>query len=92
MVNAYVISAATGISVLRSEVAATLGVDNGALASRLAYLVEAPASTWEHEFRTEPRLAVRVSALLAMNGVEGLVRPRLLDHYDETVCYQKLPN
>ena len=58
----------------------------------MAYLVEAPASTWEHEFRTEPRLAVRVSALLAMNGVEGLVRPRLLDHYDETVCYKKLRN
>ena len=89
MVNTYVISA-TGIPTLRTEVAGALGVEEDALYGRLAYLVEASASTWEQEFRNHPRLAVRVSALLAMQGVEGLVRPRLLDHCHETVCYRKL--
>lgn len=70
--------------------AGALGVEEDALYSQLAYLVEASASTWDQEFRTEPRLAVQVSALLATQGVEGLVRPRLLDHYHETVCYNKL--
>ncbi len=90
MVNAYVPPKTAGIIALRTEVEGDLGVEKDGLYSRLAYLVEAPASTWEQEFRTEPRLAVKISALLAMGGIEGLVRPRLLDHYHETVCYMKL--
>ena len=79
-----------GIARLRAEVAGDLEVDDAALARVLADLVEAEPEAWERRFSRTPRLAVKLSALLAMRGVPGLVRPRLLDDCDKTACYRSL--
>jgi hypothetical protein len=79
-----------GLEALSLEVAAALGVAPAELPQLLAFLVEAPARSWATTFRQDPRLATQVSALLALGGVPGLVRPRLLDCYHETACYRRL--
>jgi len=77
-------------SVLRREVAKEFNVSEPELKRKLKPFVEAPLSKWESQFRGNPRLAVKVSALLAMGGVEGLFKPLLLDHYEDSTCFKSL--
>ncbi len=79
-----------GLARLRAQVAETLGVEDPELPAVLGSLVEATPADWEQRFGTRPRVAVQVSALMAMGGVPGLVRPHLLDVFHETAAYQSL--
>ncbi len=80
----------TGLDALAQEVGGAFGVSPADLPRRLAHLVEAAPSRWAEEFGSDPRLATQVSGLLALSGVPGLVRPRLLDCYQDTTCYLHL--
>lgn len=79
-----------GLKTLACEVARALGLPEADLGHRLAYLIEASPDTWAQDFKRDPRLATEISALLALGGVAGLVRPRLLDDYATTACYLHL--
>lgn len=79
-----------GLAVIAQEVARAFGVPSAELPDRLAHLVEASPESWSKQFGRDPRLATQVSALLALGGVPGLVRPRLLDCYADTACYLHL--
>jgi len=80
-----------GLARLVAEVAADLRVDPTDLPDVLRPLVEAGPSTWEKRYGTEPRLAVKLSAILAM-GALGLPRCRLVDDVSDTARYQALAN
>ncbi len=80
----------SNFSSLRQEVAAEFNVDESKLKTVLKPYVEAPLRKWESKFRGNPRLGVKVSAILAMGGVDGLVKPLLLDHYEESTCFKLL--
>ena len=77
-------------STLRHEVSKEFNIGEPELKRKLKPFVEAPVSRWETQFRSNPRLAVKVSALLAMGGVEGLVKPLLLDRYQNSTCFKSL--
>ncbi|MHB1503633.1 MAG: site-specific integrase [Acidimicrobiales bacterium] len=79
-----------GLEALAREVATALGVSPAELPDRLAYLIEAPPLRWLTAFGRDPRLATQVSALLALSGAPGLVRPRLFGCYQDTACYLHL--
>lgn len=78
-----------GIARLRSEVAGALGVGERDLVAALFPLVEAELSDWERRFGASPALDVKVSALLAMEGVPGLARPRVVDRVVHAAAYQR---
>jgi len=75
---------------LRAEGAVVLEVAEANLASLLAPLVEAGPARFGAAFERAPGRAVWASDLLALSAVPGCVRPRLLEHLDETVAYREL--
>ncbi|KJE76267.1 site-specific integrase [Ferrimicrobium acidiphilum] len=79
----------TSLARLRTEIAATLKIGEEELVNGLRHLEEASPSEWDREFRTRRSLEVRVSALLALEGVDGIGLPRILDDFTRTTAFQR---